>query len=395
MFYDVIIIGAGASGLFCASAFTERVFGLVIEHTNQIGTKLKMSGAGKCNITHGGNIKEFPLFYGDNGKKVRGCLYKYNNEKLTRHMKSIGVSLFEREDGKVFPRSLKSTDVVDALVSKAKERGFEFKVSTNVVSIDDSMDHIRVITDTGVYECGNLVIACGGRSYPRSGSDGSMVEILQRDLDINIIPQKPALVPFTFQNYTYGNLSGVSLQKANVSIWREWRKVAQLTAPILFADSYLSGPAILNISRYGQAGDMLYVNYLPDFNTKEVATILQGFGKKSLENFILAKFNLPHSLVKCLLGRCSNTSGTLDVAKVLTSDEFQISGSLGFKRAMVTAGGISLKEIKSTMELRKHPRIYAIGEVLDVDGDTGGYNLQFAFSSGLAAAGNIEKEGLT
>ncbi|MEG0291542.1 MAG: NAD(P)/FAD-dependent oxidoreductase [Anaerovoracaceae bacterium] len=391
MIYDVIIIGGGAAGLFCA-ANAPVGSGLILDQSKTTGLKLLMSGSGQCNLTNAKNIKDFILEYGKNGKRIRTILYKFNNQKTMEFFESQGLPLFVREDLKVFPKSLNSKDVKDILTKNANKNNFEIKTGVKVTKIDKA-DFGYIVNDE--YKCQNLVIATGGASYPVTGSDGSIFEIL-KSLDLDIVDIKPALAPIYVQNYQFGDLSGLSFKDCKFAIHLDSKVAVHDFGDVLLTHTGFSGPGILKVSRYANAGAKLVIDFAPDLTAK-----FDGNGiTKSIGNYICEGTQLPKRFVTKLLSLYNIDFGTKTSTlsqKILNAlfDEIHsmtlsISGTSGFKEAMVTCGGVSLDEISTkTMESKKHPGLYIIGEVLDVDGNTGGYNLQFAFSSGYIAAQQI------
>lgn len=387
MIYDCLIVGAGAAGLFCGSAFSHKINGLILEKTKRIGTKLLMSGSGQCNITHDGSIKDFIPCYGKNGGKIRSCLYQYHNDHLREFLASNGVETFVREDGKVFPKSLDAKEVRDMLVSKCQSNGFSIRTECEVTGLSARDGLWEVATTGGTYTAKSVVLATGGCSYPTSGSDGSIFAVLARDLGIDIVQPKPALSPLKVKDYPFTEISGISFPGADASIYHEGKKITDNTGGLLFTHRDFSGPAVMNISKYGENGDNLVLNYLYPLQYEEVFAKLKkamSGSKESTANLIAGTFDVPKRFARIIADRIGNSPKEL--AKALTGDTFTITSIGSFNQAMATAGGISLKEINTkTMELKKHPNLYAIGEVLDIDGITGGYNLQFAYSSAMEA----------
>lgn len=410
-FYDCIVIGGGASGLFFSASFTGAGCPsptgsgryLLLEKTKSVGTKLLMSGGGHCNITHEGSIKDFIPCYGDAGKKIRRVLYRHNNLELMDYLKSNGVPTEADEDGRVFPKSRKAAQVLDLLLSKTKANGFTIQTNSEVVGIHRQSDHwqVRCIDSSGspkgapkesIYSARNIVIATGGCSYPTTGSDGNIFPILEKDLGLRITELKPALCPIKAENYPFGDLAGISLNA-------EIRSGAVKSyGSLLFTHDGFSGPAAINISGRLAQGDTITINFLGGEQGKHRAINYEAafdelqkatVGSKSALHSIIAKtFDLPKRFAEIV----ANESGgsTKKTAQLLCRREFVVSNSGSFKDAMVTAGGIDLDEIDlGTMGLKLHPGIYAIGEALDVDGITGGYNLQFAYSSAKMAADSI------
>jgi|GEM_PF-33602 YfiH family protein len=421
--FDLIIIGAGAAGLFAGASLSSPVSGLVLEKSAAPGKKLLMSGGGQCNLTHGGSIKEFVSHYGQNGKRIRPILYRFNNLAVMEFFRGKGVPLIEREDGKVFPKSLQARDVLDVLVKECVKNGLEFNYSTPVTSIRfDSTSSIHtVFCGQTAYRTRRIIVATGGCSYPTTGSDGSFFSVI-KEMGIKIMPPKPALVPIYAQQYPYKELAGISFDAAKVTISNDGKTIGEQTDGLLFTHDCFSGPAILNCSRYAAPGHDLMINYIPgksaDVMYKELQQILPGNGKQLLT--VLYEFingnisesdaldwdasDVPRGIPKRFLEticvhaggiptqKVTQVSGTTwkTIFRLLTGDRHSISGVGGYNIAMVTTGGVSLDEVNlKTLESKKLPGLFFAGEVLDVDGDTGGYNLQFAFSSGYLAKESI------
>ncbi len=391
MTYDCIIIGAGAAGLFCSASFQRPVRGLILEKTKQPGTKLLMSGGGQCNITHDGSIKDFVECYGKNGGKIRSCLYKYNNEHLRKFLHDGGIDTITREDGKVFLASMDARDIRDFLLAKSRENGFVIQYESPVCRIQRNDDGLwQGFTTNENYLCRSLVIASGGCSYPTTGSDGNLFPVL-RSLGIEITPLRPALAPVNVRNYPYGELSGISFENVHLSVWRSERKAAEAVGDLLFTHSNLSGPLILNSSKEIRQGDIIKLNYLYPETKSAVAEKISNCSKNrkaSLSNLLSKELDLPKSFLQVILKETGERQK--EVAARLTADSFLVDSVAGYNKAMVTTGGIALSEINpKTMELKRFAGFYAVGEVLDVDGCTGGYNLQFAYSSANAASRNV------
>lgn len=431
--YDVILIGAGAAGLLAASRLNLGTgSGLILEATDSPGTKLRMSGAGHCNFTHEGSIKEMVSGYGDQGKKVRKVLYKYNNQAFVEFLESHGIPSHSRDGGRVFPRSESSQDVLGTLLDLAEENNFALKKGFRVQSIqripdsdsdsnNQSGNLWQVTCENGaMFQTNHLVIATGGKSYPSTGSNGRMWEILARDLEITIVPPRPALAPISVENYPYRELSGLSFENTQLSITAPGRKIKRTQGALLLTHHQFSGPAALNISAEAQVSDTLHVSYLPDMSQEELTNTLrqildrvkgnpaaeiasrldlpkrfcQGILLRSLGRDISHIYSKEDSSSKaiCTRNTISSTEGLSPkrIAALLQDDSFRVSALPDWNKAMATSGGIDLSQVNpATMEFRDHPGLYAAGEALNVLGITGGYNLQFAFSSASAVAENL------
>lgn len=390
MIYDCIVIGAGASGLFFTATLETPVHGLVLEKTGRTGTKLLMSGNGQCNVTHSGSIKDFIGCYGKNGKKIRSCLYKGNNLALISFLEDNGIKTLTRNDGKVFPASMKASDILELLIKKTGLNGFDIKLRTAADRIEKKDFGWQVFCGGSSFCTKALVIASGGCSYPSTGSDGSFFTAIKA-LGIDVTELKPALSSIRVENYPYGSLSGISFENARVSIWRDNKKLAESSGGLLFTHTELSGPAVMNISKFASPGDRLDINYLSPLSQHEVQerikeSVMSSGG--STANIISRELCLPRRFCQLLAAKCGESIKKLSA--MLTGESFIISSVSGFKSAMCTCGGVSLNEIDAAvMEVKKHPSLFIIGEALDIDGITGGYNLQFAYSSARAAGRHI------
>lgn len=292
---DVIIVGAGASGLMCAASL--RTGGLILESSSRVGTKLLMSGHGHCNITHAGSIKDFPSCYGDAGKSIRKILYKYSNNDLVSFLDSRGIKTVTQADGRVFPESMRAQDVRDAFLSASKHNGFKVITNRKVVEIGFSdegqidkesleSDTRRYIVIAGApdgqrfcYEAKHLVIATGGKSYSRSGSDGSMFDVVNEGLGLEHTELKPSLAPLDIKGYPYGELSGISFDKVEVSIYpNAGRRLVLLNGSLLLAHDNFTGPAILNSSKYAEPGCWLQINYVGMSRDEVLARLISATG---------------------------------------------------------------------------------------------------------------------
>lgn len=389
--YDIVIIGGGAAGIMLASQLdlneTPR---LLIEGGHALGSKLLMSGGGHCNITHGGPVKEFVYAYGDAGQALRRCLYRHSNLELAGWLIGHGIELADEDGdpidasygaggmdnaGRIFPASMKSRDVLDAFMDEAICNSWQIKKGVKVSGLRKEGE-LWVITLLNGCELrsGNVVIASGGITYPETGSDGSMFGILE-DLGIDINEPRSALAPVYVKNYPYAELAGVSIPDVTVVAFSSDAantckgKAAKMRGDLLFTHEGLSGPVILNISRYAEPGELIRLCY-----NKEL-------------------YELPRRMQKILRDRSRGLMGdvrTNVLAGFLNQDDFIVSGV--DERGMVTAGGVSLDEIDMhTMRVKRFDGLYVIGEAIDADGITGGYNLQLCWSTACTAADDLKE----
>ena len=388
--YDIAIIGAGASGLMLAANLDmEGSRGIILEGSSCIGSKLLISGGGHCNITHGGSIKDFVYAYGSEGQALRRCLYRHSNLELARWLTGHGIELADENgdpvdpsygsngienSGRIFPASMRSRDVLDALLGEASWNGWQIETDTKVIGLrKDGSWEITLINGYELW-AKNVVIASGGITYPETGSDGSMLEIMD-DLGMDIDEPRPALAPVYVENYPYSELSGISISDVTVIAFSSDAactckgKAAKMKGDLLFTHEGLSGPVILNISKYTEPGEMIRLCYNKELH------------------------ELPKRMQRILRERSRGFLGdvrTNVLALLLNQDDFIVSGV--DKRGMVTAGGVSLDEIDMhTMEAKRFEGLYVIGEALDADGITGGYNLQLCWSTAATAADALRK----
>ncbi len=401
-FFDVIIVGGGAGALFCAANLSFKSKILLLEKNDKFGRKLLLAGSGKCNLTNSCDFKIFLTKYGKNGEFLRKGLSKFGNKELISFFEKNNLPLFENKNGKLFPKSESSKDVLELLVKLAEKNGVILKTSSNVIKIkktDSSFFNVK--TEDSEYFCKYLILATGGSSFPFTGSSGDGY-LFASELGHTIVPLKPALTPLYFNPNPFEELSGVSFEKIEITLYKNDKKFLNRIGDIGFTHKGLSGPAILDISRYFDIGDKIYLNFTKNLNLDSFIEFFKESvnlnGKILLKTF-LKKFEFPDSFITKffpLFGKKIAEIGKKDInliAKTATFFEVTISEIGNFYVAMSTAGGVSLKEVDdSSFESKIVKNLYFSGEILDLDGDTGGFNLQAAFTSGYCVAKNIEKK---
>lgn len=417
--YDCIIIGGGAAGLLTAArldltAFSPKGAGLILEATDSPGTKLRMSGAGHCNFTHDGSVKDMVAAYGEQGRAIRRVLYRYNNDAFVDFLDHHGIPSFSRDGGRVFPKSQKAQDVLNLLLNLSAENGFALKKGFRVSQVTRLPDAgWQVACDNGAaFRTAAMVIATGGKSFPATGSNGRMWDVLSRDLDVEVISPRPVLAPVAVRSYPYGPMAGLSFETAELSVTAPGKKIQRSVGDLLLTHRDFSGPAALNICGAAEPGDTLHINYVYPRSREDVTGILSGIfsGKKGNPVSAMAsQLNLPRRFCQSILLRSLgkpidaenvfrgswNVNGLSPkkVAALLCDDTFTVESLPDWNKAMATRGGIALSQLDlRTMEFREHPGLFAVGEALDVDGITGGYNLQFAFSSASVCAEALQKK---
>jgi len=401
-FYDTIIIGAGPSGLF-AGAMLNKGRCLILEKNRQPGQKLLISGTGQCNFTHAGPIHQFLDHYGDNYRFLKPSFSAFNNHELIAFFGKHGIKAVEDKNGKIFPSSLKAGDILNTLLNICHRKGVVIATATPAQGVEKTENAFIVKTQDFIYQAKNLLITTGGLSYPSTGSTGDGYRFAAL-LGHTIIETRPALCPVIIHQYSFAGLSGVSIDAAEISIYRNNQKIKSHKGDIGFTLNGLTGPGILDFSRNFKDGDTLKIN-LCGMNGPDLEQLFKqtadSAGKTPLHTF-LKKTGMPRSLMLTIIEQAGihaekplaeiSKSDRIRLVKLCSEFPCVIEKTAGYKRAMATAGGVSTEEISpKTMQSRLIPHLYFAGEVLDIDGDTGGYNLQAAFSTAFLAAQSINK----
>ena len=405
--YDTIIVGGGPAGLVSAIfAARNGQRAKVLERLNSPGKKLLATGGGHCNLTNTLPLEPFARNFGKQWRFTMPAFQSFNPQQLREFFSGIGVETENPDGFHVFPVSNKASDVLYALVSECGKLGVEILYGKPVRQLITDNGKIRgVLTDSGEMNAGKVIIASGGKSYSSLGSDGSGYRIAKL-AGHRITEPVPALVEIHCSEKWPGSCSGIALKKIRIDVFPPKRPAEFSEGDFLFTHSGISGPAALNIS--GTVSEMLrennsaevFVNFFPE---KSVSDWLNDFeqwqrkdGRKHLSK-IISEY-LPRRLAEifCSESGCENTEASRlsrtsreKLSSMLSKCRLQIKGTAGFDKAMVTRGGVSLKEINpQTMESRIVEGLYFAGEVIDIDGPCGGFNLQWAFSSGHLAGKN-------
>jgi predicted Rossmann fold flavoprotein len=390
---EVIVIGGGPAGLFTALNCKGRKV-IVLEKNVSAGKKLLISGTGRCNLTHDCKLSDFFEHYGENYRFLKTALHGFTNTELVRFLNDQGLETVTDKNGKVFPASQKAEDVLKVLMNACSKRKVEIACNQKVEGIEKTDSGFKVKTSSELYTCKFLVITTGGMSYPATGSTGDGYHFAKQ-LGHSVVPPKPSLSPVMIRDYSMASIAGVSVQNKSVYLYRGNKKISEHRGDIGFTHKGLSGPGILDFSRQILSGDILKVNFI-DINTDEFRNELikasEKEGKTAVQTYF-KKFDLARSLIILILKSITVEPETrlAEITKIQRNQlvaafcefPFTVEKVGGFNMAMVTAGGVSLDEVNpKTMESKLVPGLYFAGEVLDIDGDTGGYNLQAAFSMG-------------
>ena len=385
--YDVIIIGAGAAGLMSAIESGKRGRKvLLVDHAKKIGEKIRISGGGRCNFT---NINTHPSkFISKNPKFVISALKQYTQNDFINLIKKHNIKFHEKKLGQLFCDE-SAQQIIDMLLLECKKANVTLKKEVIITDIDKQNDQYFIVAGFDKYFCDSLVIATGGLSVPKIGASKFGYEIAKK-FNLNIVETLPALVPLTFSEKILDmckELSGLSLE-AIVSFNKIFFEEG-----MLFTHRGLSGPSILQISSYWKLGDNIKINLSPKIDIfkrlenekkinprQDINTIISEIIPKRLAYMICKKNNIS--------GNISELSNKLlkQVSDSINTWIINPTGSEGYRTAEVTLGGINTNEISSkTMMSIKNPGLFFIGEVVDVTGHLGGYNFQWAWSSGYVA----------
>lgn len=398
--WDVIVIGAGAAGLMAAIRAAERGYRtLLLEKNRKPGVKILMSGGTRCNITHATDNRGIVAAYGPPGKFLHSALAAFSVEDTLAFFVSEGVATKVEETGKVFPVSDRAGDVLDALLRRLARSGATLALGEGVNALTRTEEGWTVETSLRTLNAGSVILTTGGQSYPGSGTTGDGYRFAAR-LGHRIVPPRPALVPLTTNLPWVAELRGITMPDVAVHILEAEKTLIQRRGSLLFAHFGLSGPVILDVSRvvsgHPQPTSLtLELDLLPSQREEAVSDWLriesQASGKKQLA-VVLAQ-SLPRRVCDVVLGeaglaldRKAAALSKEERAKLVRATKhlrIPLTGTLGFKKAEVTAGGVALDEVDSrTMQSKLVPGLYLAGEILDLDGPIGGYNFQAAWSTG-------------
>lgn len=384
---DIIIIGAGAAGLMCAiEAGKRKRKVLVLEHSHKPGKKILMSGGGRCNFT---NYHVTPDNYiSHNPHFCKSALSRYTQWDFIALVKKHHIPFHEKTLGQLFCDN-KSKDILEMLLKECQQAGVEICLQTSVESIEKHNQHFKLKTSRGNFECESVVIATGGLSIPTMGASPFGYKIAEQ-FGLKVWPTRAGLVPLTLHPDDKGRLAALSGVSVNCIAKS---RIGCFTDDLLFTHRGLSGPAILQISSFWNPGEELTINLLPNINLNETLTNVQLDKPEKMLKSVLSTY-LPKSVVTTFTKsefletplKSLQKKHIESISKQIHHWTIKPNGTEGYRTAEVTLGGVDCNAISSqTMESNNLPGLYFIGEVLDVTGWLGGYNFQWAWSSGWAA----------
>lgn len=411
--FDLVVVGAGPAGLMAAIRAGERgAKVLILEKMKQAGRKLLITGNGRCNICNTSPISEFIKHVYPDGKFLKPAFSQFYSKDIRELLHRNGVRTVTEKEFKVFPESDKASDVLDTLIFESRKNGAELRLNSKVeqlLSSEGRIKGIRYSSNDKEYQIktNNVVVATGGCSYPRTGSTGDGYH-LAKNLGIKIVAPSPALVPLITEGQMAEKLQGLAIQNVKAVLWIDGKKAKQITSELMFTHFGLSGPGILVLSReaarlvdLGRSVE-ISIDVQPDTDDQELDKSLQNeinkHGKKLIAN--LCKHWMPGKLGQVALEVAGidpskeahqiSAKERKKIRQTIKDFRFKITGHQGYREAIITTGGIALSEIsKKSLQSNKVKGLFFAGEVMDLDADTGGYNLQIAFSTGWLAGNSV------
>lgn len=404
---DVLVIGGGPAGLMCAATAAKRGKKVIlIDKNNILARKLRITGKGRCNITNSADISEFIGMVCSNPNFMYSAFYTFTNQDVIDFFEEMKVPLKEERGGRIFPVSDSAKDVAEALVEYAKKCGVILKKDevTKIVHADGAVVGVNT-KNSGKIECSSIVVATGGVSYPLTGSTGDGY-VFASDAGHKIVKPEPSLIPLVVSEKHVTDLQGLSLKNIAIKVKNGSKCVYEDFGEMLFTHFGLSGPVILsassNLKKIGEIKYKLYIDLKPALDETQLDKRIQ----RDFEKYINKNFSnslddlLPQKLIPVII-KLSGIDPFLKVHQIsreqrltlchlIKNMEFTITGVRPIEEAIITRGGVSVKEINpSTMESKLVEGLFFAGEVIDVDAYTGGFNLQIAFSTGYLAGLNV------
>ncbi len=402
----VIIIGAGAAGLMSAIKAAENSEVILLEKMPKPGLKILVSGKGRCNVTNAGPMSELISAFGRNGKFLYHAFSVFSNEDLVKFLNGIGVETVVERGNRVFPKSQRSKDVLSALKGEAVRRGVKIVLNSPVKSLNVNGSSVKgVILQSGkMLDADYVIMATGGKSFPGLGTTGDGYEML-REIGHTVTPLYPGLVPLITKEKWVKELEGLSLRNVKITAICGKKRFSHF-GDMVFTSSGISGPIVLTLS--SEIVPFLRRPLSAEIDLKPALSneildrrLLREFtaqGKRMFKNAMHAL--LPASLIPVFVGmsgingdkKCSEITKEERKKILLLLKHFPITilGTEGFAHAIVTKGGVSLKEVDpKTMRSKIADNLFITGELLDIDAITGGYNLQAAFSTGFVAGSAV------
>ncbi|MCG3121337.1 MAG: hypothetical protein ALAOOOJD_04381 [bacterium] len=406
---DIVIIGAGAAGLMAgiwAGRIQPQRTIVILDGARKLGAKILVSGGGRCNVTH--QQVEAAAYAGSSRHAINKVLRRFEVSQTISFFRELGVELKREETGKLFPITDSARTILDALLLAVQKTNVLIQYPYRIETVAKAVNGFRVGGEWGQLVAREVVLATGGKSLPKTGSDGHGYE-LANALGHSITPRVfPALVPLTLPTgHFIRELSGLTVSATLEVRSRSGKKLIAFSNSTLCTHFGLSGPSVLDISRYyldakfDDPETTLVINWWPEKTTEQLDAELQTLARISVLKYLRSA--LPESLARALCQQAAldpSTSGNnltrslrLTLARLVTQMPLPITGDRGYNFAEVTAGGVPLRELHlDRMESRVCPGLYLCGEICDVDGRIGGFNFQWAWASGYVAGVSVGKK---
>ena len=406
---DVIVIGAGAAGMMAAAiAAGHGLDTIILEQNDYAGKKLRITGKGRCNVTNACDVREFMSNIPVNSKFMYSALNKLSPHAAMDYFEALGVPLKIERGNRVFPVSDKAADISNALERSARKSGVRFIKSRalDVLAQDGAITGVK--TTAGLIECKNVIVCTGGLSYPATGSTGDGFEFAKR-LGHNIIKPKGSLVPLVCQGTICRDLMGLSLRNVRIDVFEDNKKIFSDFGELLFTHFGMSGPLILSASAHMRHFDEktyhLEIDLKPALDEKILdKRLLSDFEKHKNNDFINSLGELlPRKMIPVIVAGSGIDPRTKmhsitkeqrqELLRLLKAFSLVVTGTRPVEEAIITTGGVDVREINpKTMESKLINGLYFAGEILDVDGYTGGFNLQIAWSTAFLAGNSVSLE---
>ena len=400
--FDALIIGAGASGMLCAIAAKKKNPQLrvaIIEKNDRVGKKLLATGNGRCNLT---NLHiDAAKYVGSFRSQAEKLFLYYDCAFLREYFYQLGLLTYADSAGRVYPLSKQASSVLDVLRFGCERSGVQVFCNETICSLKKRGDGFVIKTKEHDFYSEKLVIACGSKAAPKLGGSASGADLL-KNFGHSVVPFSPALCPLSVKSDILKSLKGLRAN-GSVTLLRNNQTIQSENGEIQFTDSALSGICVFNLSLYARQGDMITIDLLDNISEKELYNILKK--NKRLFSFLSADSLLTGALQKRLAQAVLKACGLRDfsrlcddladrelkiIANQVKNMRFEVSGKAGFEQAQCALGGAAGKEIdEKTMQSKKVRNLFVCGEAIDLCGECGGFNLHFAFVSGIIAGENL------